>query len=475
MQRPPGDSGPSAPSTALIDDRRKSRDAILDFSRLKHETARFVGATLCDQYQLLEIIGEGGMGVVFRARQIAVQRDVAVKVLHRRLANDDRSVSRFENEARAISKLRHPNTLRLYDCQRTPDGDIFIVTELLTGKPLSRLLFEEGSLPLDRALHVTDHICRSLSEAHAEGIIHRDLKPENVFLDRVGSEEMIKVLDFGIAKIAQDNHAITLQGFISGTPLYMSPEQARGMPIDARSDIYTLGVLLYEMITGHPPFMAENGPQICAMHVTAPPPPLEGPDLGPRGPDVQALIHRMMAKNPEERPASVDHVRGAIAELLDDRRPSVSEERLPATLVQLPPPAPSAMPIVLVDRPASTLEQSNRLLMAGAIAATLISIVAIVLIVMRPEEPVQMIPAEVRSPVTTPAPVEEAAPVAVERTEEPPPPIAPTPQPAAVEEEEAVRTKTTRRVLPKKKPIRAKPQKPRPSDLLLDVDPDSSR
>lgn len=301
----------------------------------RNDTQRLVGATLCDQYQLVEVIGEGGMGVVFRARQLAVGRDVAVKVLQRRLATDEQCVARFENEARAISRLRHPNTLRLYDVRRTDEGDLFIVTELLSGMPLSRLLSDQGRIPAERALKILDQVCRSLAEAHGAGIIHRDLKPENVFLDRVGSEDVVKVLDFGIAKILQGSSSITRLGFVAGTPAYMSPEQAQGLPVDHRSDIYSLGVMLFEMITGQPPYQGETGFAVCLKHIEAPLPTLDAPGLGLARRPIEKLIHHLMAKSPEERPQHVDALRRALEDLGDLGGSEATP--ISPTIAELPP------------------------------------------------------------------------------------------------------------------------------------------
>ncbi|MCK6552556.1 serine/threonine protein kinase, partial [Myxococcota bacterium] len=298
------------------------------------EATHYLGQILTGQYRIDAVLGQGGMGVVFRARQLSVGRDVAIKILLRQLAHDPQAILRFENEARIVSRLRHPNTIRLYDCQRTEEGDLFFVTELLSGKPLSELLATEGRLTIDRALGITDQICRSLAEAHASGIVHRDLKPANVFIDRIGLDDVVKVLDFGIAKNIESAGNITRTGGVNGTPAYMSPEQVLAKPIDARSDLYSLGIVLYEMLSGAPPFQSPSFVELLLKHVQEPPRPLREtiPEL--EVPDaLEALLAAMLAKSPDDRPASVDVV---LARL--------SAVRAQLTAARDAPPAPTAPP-----------------------------------------------------------------------------------------------------------------------------------
>lgn len=270
-----------------------------------------LGALLDGRFRLETVIGAGGFGVVYRARQVNVDREVAVKVLTADASQNQEIVRRFENEAKIISQLRHPNTLKLVDFGRAPDGRLYIVTEFLTGLPLDKVL-AAGRIDCLRTLRMMAQVCDSLTEAHEQGIVHRDLKPGNIFLERVGQQEVVKVLDFGIAKLtAQTTHTAT--GRIFGTPAYMSPEQARGDEIDARSDLYSLGVVAYECLSGMPPFTGSNPMSILLKHLQEPPLPLgeRAPPLG-LDPEVDALVLAMLSKLADDRPSSASEVRAAI-------------------------------------------------------------------------------------------------------------------------------------------------------------------
>jgi serine/threonine-protein kinase len=292
-----------------------------------------VGTLLGNQYRLIEIIGEGGMGLIYRARQEMVDRDVAVKVLRSRFASDENIVGRFVNEAKIISQLRHPNTLRLYDYQRMPNGGFFIVTEYLQGESLQALL-SRGPLGLERALHISEQICGSLSEAHAAGIVHRDLKPANIFLDRVAGDDYVKVLDFGIAKLTQGSIVHTQTNIIMGTPAYMSPEQVRGETLDSRSDIYAVGVILFHMLVGRTPFHHDNAVSLLMMHVNDPPPPL--PEDLDAPPEIGMLIFELLSKTPAHRPKSVVEVRDRLRALI--KGSGATTPQRPAQQRATPPP-----------------------------------------------------------------------------------------------------------------------------------------
>lgn len=270
---------------------------------------RLLNTVLAGKYKISKKIGEGGMGSVYIATQEPIDRKVAIKVLLGKLAEDEIAVKRFEQEARAISKMQHPNTVTIYDFGRTEDdrGDerLYIVMEYLKGRTLTQVLRAEHQLAGPRASRIIRQVCASLSDAHGAGIIHRDLKPDNIFLTSVGGDrDWVKVLDFGVAKLADNEVAGTLTqtGMIFGTPKYMSPEQAEGRPIDYRADIYALGIVMYELVTGRPPFVADTPVALLLKHISEEAPPFHQlrPDLEVE-PRLEAIVRKAIAKDPEAR------------------------------------------------------------------------------------------------------------------------------------------------------------------------------
>lgn len=267
----------------------------------------FIGQTIGGRFEVLSKLGAGGMGAVYRARQQGMDRDVAIKVLLEEMARSETVTRRFTIEALAVSRLKHPNTIQIFDFGKTDNGNLYIAMELLEGSTLHDLLKGSPRLPIRRALRIIAGVAGSLSEAHGKEIIHRDLKPENIFLTRVGKDEdFVKVLDFGVAKLrdgaGDGKGTLTKAGSIFGTPRYMSPEQASARPVDARSDLYSLGVILYEMVSGRPPFIEETPLHLLLAHAHKTPPPLceACPDLAlPR--EVDALITRLLEKLPQSR------------------------------------------------------------------------------------------------------------------------------------------------------------------------------
>ncbi|MDC0748744.1 serine/threonine-protein kinase [Polyangium mundeleinium] len=260
------------------------------------------------QFQILQKIGSGGMGSVYKAAQPAMNRMVAVKILHPKLANRKDLVSRFRREARAMSHLTHPNTVKVLLYGELEDGSLYIVMEYLEGKNLNQIVRKEGPMGLDRAIPVLIQVCGALQEAHSQGIVHRDLKPENIFLSTNGGlRDFPKVLDFGLAKVTErelrpGSVMLTQEGMVFGTPEFMSPEQAQGKPLDARSDIYSLAVILYEMLTGKLPFDARTPMEFIQHHVTKPPLALETRVPGKTFPQgLGAVIAKALEKRPEDR------------------------------------------------------------------------------------------------------------------------------------------------------------------------------
>ena len=266
---------------------------------------KFVGKTLPGGYHILDLISVGGMGRVYRAEQAALGRTVAVKIIHPHLLSDENSALRFMTEARAASQLNHPNSIAVFDFGRTDDGQPYLVMEFLRGKDLARIAYEEGPLPFSRIVDVLRQALAALSEAHDLGIVHRDLKPENIILEplRRGGD-FVKVVDFGLAKLKADAQApsVTSPGIVCGTPDYMAPEQGRGDPIDGRSDLYAVGVILFQLLTGRLPFEAESPTQVVMMHMTIPvPDPRQvAPERDIPEPLVQ-VTHKALAKDARKR------------------------------------------------------------------------------------------------------------------------------------------------------------------------------
>jgi serine/threonine-protein kinase len=297
-----------------------------------------IGRTLNDRYRIIEQIGSGGMGRVYKAAQAPLDRMVALKVLGAGHDRDPNFYKRFFLEASVTAKLTHPNTITLYDYGRTEDGVFFIAMEFLAGRTLSQAMQADGPLAQERVIHIAQQICRSLREAHALGIIHRDLKPANVMLLRQHDDhDFVKVLDFGLVKFFSGETAdadITNAGTFMGSPHYIAPEQARNQSPDQRCDIYSLGVLLYHMLTGRVPFTAPAPVEIILKHLhDAPVPPRElRPDLD-IAPELQEIVLRCMAKGPGDRFQTMD-------ELL---------ARLKAVRAQLTGTSPAGSPLPQTD------------------------------------------------------------------------------------------------------------------------------
>jgi len=267
-----------------------------------------LGRTLDGKFRIEKLLGLGGMGRVYQARQLSLDKVVCVKVLHAGMNADPTLVGRFQREARAASRLNHPNSITVIDFgQDSSDGSLYLAMEYVAGRDLGRVIREDFPLDEARIVHVMDQVMSALADAHAAGIIHRDLKPENIMVSELrGTRDFVKVLDFGIAKIQESTNepGLTQVGMVCGTPEYMSPEQARGEPLDARSDLYAAGVILYQMVTGKLPFLAPTAMGIVTKHLTEPPlPPSQVPGIKV-SPALEKLILKALSKNREGRPAT---------------------------------------------------------------------------------------------------------------------------------------------------------------------------
>ena len=260
------------------------------------------------EFIVVDRIGSGGMGSVYKAEQPSMNRMVAIKVLHPRFVTRDDLVARFRREARAMSQLSHPNTARVYKYGALDDGSVYFVMDYLEGRNLAAEVRENGPMPPERALRLMVQVCGALEEAHRAGIVHRDLKPENIFLTlQGGTTDFPKVLDFGLAKMSEKQMGngsmmFTQQGMVFGTPEFMSPEQAQGEPLDHRSDIYSLALILYELITGKLPFDAKTPLDIMKAHVREAPIPLSQRVSGkPFWPELEVVMNKALAKQPSDR------------------------------------------------------------------------------------------------------------------------------------------------------------------------------
>ena len=278
-----------------------------------------IGRTVNDRFKIMALIARGGMGKVYRAEQAPLGRVCAIKVLNPNYAgeHDPEFHKRFFLEASIASKLTHPNTVTIFDYGRTDDDIYYMAMEYLEGHTLHRAIREAGCFPDERAAHVARQICRALREAHSLGVIHRDLKPANIFLVEHGDEtDFVKVLDFGLVKDVSEGkpaEELTQTGLFMGSPKYMAPEQIRGDRVDARTDIYSLGIIMYEMLTGKVPFDRPNSVNILMAHVNEEPPPLRtmNPNINPSA-ALEETVARCMAKDPDNRFRSMDEVLAAL-------------------------------------------------------------------------------------------------------------------------------------------------------------------
>ena len=280
---------------------------------------------IAGRFRIEREIGTGGMGTVYLATHLGLERPVAVKIIRREFAGDADVADRFLREARTMAKLRHPNAAMIFDAGNLPDGRHFIVMEFVEGETLSQALAREGRFSAGQAVSIATQICDVLEEAHRLGIVHRDLKPSNILLGKRG----VCVLDFGVAKVLASSaestatHASTGSGQVVGTPRYMSPEQCLGQRVGARSDLYSLGVLLYEMLAGRPPFVDPLQSALLVKQATAPAPPL--PRLRQDIPRRLALaVHTLLAKRPDDRPRTA-----ALAKMLLERSLTQEDRTLP--------------------------------------------------------------------------------------------------------------------------------------------------
>ena len=274
--------------------------------RVSSDEDPLIGREVIGQYRIEKKLGSGGMGTVYLAQQTSVSRPAVIKVLRSQPGGKLDLAARFAIEARAASNLNHPNIVTIYNYGQMEDGTLFLAMEYLEGETLEARIARCGQLPIDRAVHVASQIASALGEAHAHGVVHRDLKPANVMLvARAGEPDFVKVLDFGIAKI--DDAGVTSIGYVVGTPRYMSPEQLLGKPLDRRSDVYSAGVVLYEMLAGVTPFSSDTPIGWVRQHVDATPRPPSDLAKGKKIPSpLERVVLRALAKSAADRPDTME-------------------------------------------------------------------------------------------------------------------------------------------------------------------------
>lgn len=297
------------------------------------EPASLIGKRIRDQYEILSLIGQGGMGAVFKARHIKLDKIVALKIIRPDQASGGKALQRFEREAKAVSRLSHPNLAVCHDYGALEDGTPYVVMEFLDGVSLAALLQEHKDIEPLRCVEFFLQVASALGHAHKRGVLHRDLKPGNIMIVRgEGGAECVKVVDFGIAKLYEhDGEAqrLTETGEVFGSPVYMSPEQAQGLPVDTRADIYSLGCTMYEALSGEPPFLGANVVETIMQQVTAPAKPLEQAMKGrktlPAG--LAQVVMRCLEKEPEARYRSMDSLRADLEQVLSGSVPASSRAR----------------------------------------------------------------------------------------------------------------------------------------------------
>ena len=351
-----------------------------------------VGRTVAEgRYEIVSLLGRGGMGTVYQARQVAMDRMVALKIIRADMVLSPEAAGRFSREMRLTAKIEHPNTIRVYDYGQI-EGQLYLTMEFVRGRTLTDVLAEAGGrLPLERIVRIAVQVTRALQAAHAAGVVHRDLKPDNVMvIEQYGESDVVKVLDFGVAKsLAEDQPRMTATGAVVGTPVYISPEQALGHQVDQRSDLYSLGIMLFELASGQVPFTASTMTALLIAHATAPAPPLAqmAPDVHP---GLAALVDELLRKEPAGRPQSAKEV----------------ELRLGALVGGFPGTASASQPVVM-PVPEAPRRGSRKALIAGIFVALLVVGGATAIIVGQsggtPEPPVK--PEDPKDPESPKAPL----------------------------------------------------------------------
>jgi hypothetical protein len=409
---------------------------------LDRDDDAMLGRVLDGRWKITDLIGAGGMGAVYRVQHATIGKPMAVKVLHPRLGTKGDWAKRFEREAQVGGKIGHPNCVAVSDFGTLDDGSFYLVMELLQGESLGDVLDREAPLPWRRALHITRHVLRGLGHAHEHGVVHRDIKPGNIFLARTDDDpDFAKILDFGIAKlVGEGGTTITQAGITVGTPAYLSPEQAFGGELDGRSDLYSLSVVLYEMLTGRTPFGDRDMVAMLTAHAVADPPAMG--DIAPDAaipPPVEALVRQGLAKQPGDRFQNASEYVARIDDLLG-RVPTTSGVHAasfptrgvhssaatplpytPAPMAAAAPPLVSGThPVMLPPRPWKRT--------AGYVAAAVLVVGLVAALASRGGEPAKS-PAPTKAAPAKTAPPKPAVKPPAPKPPDPEPPKAVDPEP----------------------------------------------
>jgi len=325
-----------------------------------------IGDVIAGRYQIAAPLGSGAMGTVYRARHLRLPRNVAIKILHADYINSPKLLRRFEREALLAARLNHHNVVPVIDFGETDDGVHYIVMELADGPTLGDVMSEVGVMPVPRVIELVKQLCSGLDHAHNHGLVHRDFKPDNVIIERVGDEERARIIDFGISTLREeppDGEKLTTVGLVLGTPHYMAPEHVSGQPIDHRIDLFALGIVVYEMLTGRLPFDG-NGAEVARANLLLDPPPMRerapGVDIDPL---LEAFTRRLLAKLPDERPSSAFAARLMI-EL-------IGRDRVAAATLLGVDPSPYAPPMIVHETPTTAVVAAATVLLPSHLAPTI--------------------------------------------------------------------------------------------------------
>jgi len=470
-----------------------------------------IGHLLADRYVIEELLGEGGMGRVYRARHMRMSRRFAVKVLFGDMAADAKARTRFSREAEAVSRLDHPNVLSVVDFGETEEGLLYLVMDYIEGRELHQLLAQEAPLSAQRVLALLRQLCRGLAHAHERNLVHRDFKTENVVVTKGGDEEIAHIVDFGIAAVGEmmePEQRLTTEGMVLGTPAYMSPEQSTGEEVDERSDLFSLGVMLYEMLCGRLPFDG-SAVAIAKAHLAAEVPPIAVRVPGLRAdPRLEAVAMRLMAKDPGDRfqtaRAIIAHLDAAFGRA--DSHPDGEEHDETVQIGMDDDRVPSAEQLVIHPLELTELTDSgqtrriyDRRWIAIGAAVTLAAVAVVIALVMRGTggrgrgrdesasvasvEPVAPVaagalagaePAAVRDPPVEaperiPPPAPEPAPIARPPSETPP--VTPPPTPSAADDPAEANEPTPAPSKPRQRPKPRSTRKPPAAHAAAPAEP----